>query len=183
MLNKVPKDCHYTYVFADIHRQNFQKEGAFYLDLWPLSGVTMAVFSPTMAAATMQTNYEIATSRPDMLQRFFKPIAGGPNMFDMAEPEWRPWRAVFSKGFNNEHFVSHLPGMIEETKIYAEILRGLAKKGEMFYLDLVTLRFMMDMIGKTLLFDFPGIFDDIELTTLGTLSLGPRKAIIPSRTA
>ena len=74
-------------------------------------------------------------------------------MFDMAEPEWRPWRAVLSKGFNNEHFVSHLPGMIKETKIYAETLRNFARKEEMFYLDLVSLRFMMDMIGKTLLFE------------------------------
>ena len=69
----------------------------------------------------------------------------------MPEPEWRPWRGVFTKGFNNEHFVSHLPGMIEETKTYAETLRKFAKTGEMFYLDPVTLRFMMDMIGKTLL--------------------------------
>jgi cytochrome P450 len=183
MLDKLPKGCYYTYVFADIHREHFQKEGAFYLDLWPLSGVTMAVFSPTIAAATTQTNYEIATSRPDMLQRFFKPIAGGLNMFDMAEPEWRPWRTVFSKGFNNEHFVSQLPGMIEETKIYAEILRGLAKKGEMFYLDLVTLRFMMDMIGKTLLFDLPGVLNDKELMKLGILNLELRKATIPLLTA
>ena len=76
-------------------------------------------------------------------------------MFDMSEPEWRPWRAVFTKGFNNEHFNSHLAGMIEEVKTYAETLRGLAGNGEMFYLDLVTLRFVMDMIGKTLLLDSP----------------------------
>jgi hypothetical protein len=73
--------------------------------------------------------------------------------------------------------------MIEETKIYAEILRGLAKKGEMFYLDLVTLRFMMDMIGKTLLFDLPGVLNDKELMKLGILNLELRKATIPLLTA
>ncbi len=71
---------------------------------------------------------------------------------------------MFSKGFNSEHFVSQLPKMIEETKICAESLRGLALKGEMFYLDLVTLRFMMDMIGKTLLFDLPIPLYDQDLT-------------------
>lgn len=176
MLDKLPKDCHYVHAFADIYREYFQNQGAFYLDLWPLSGIIIEVFSPTMAAAVLQTNYKIATSRPDMLPRFFKPIAGGPNMFDMAEPEWRPWRAVFSKGFNSEHFVSQLPGMIEETKIYVESLRDLALKGEMFYLDHVTLRFMMDMIGKTLLFDFPVAIDGQELMSTGIPNLELRRA-------
>jgi cytochrome P450 len=183
MLDKLPKDCHYVHAFADIYREHFHNQGAFYLDLWPLSGIIMEAFSPTMAAAVLQSNYEIATSRPDILPRFFKPIAGGPNMFDMAEPEWRPWRAVFSKGFNSEHFVSQLPGMIEETKVYAESLRDLALKGEMFYLDLVTLRFMMDMIGKTLLFDFPIPLYDQDLTKIGTPNLELRRATIRLLTA
>jgi cytochrome P450 len=160
VLDKLPRDSHYNDAFAEIYREQFQKEGVFYLDFWPVSGVIIAVFSPTAATAVLQTHYETATSRPDLLPRWFKPITGGASIFDMAEPEWRPWRAVFSKGFNNEHFVSHLPGMIEETKIYAETLRNLARKGEMFYLDLVTLRFMMDMIGKTLLFDLSAFVDD-----------------------
>ena len=155
------------YAFLDIYREHFQQGGSYYLDLWPLSPPLMLTFSPTTATAVMQTDYNIATSRPDMLDRFFKPIAGGPNMFDMAEPEWKPWRAIFSKGFNNEHFVSHLPGMIEETNVYAGILRGHAQKEEMFSLDLVSLRFMMDMIGRTLLFDFRTLLNREELTLVG----------------
>jgi len=80
MLDKNPKDAHYTYAFGDIHREHFEEQGAYYLDLWPLSGVILKVFSPSMATATMQTNYETATARPDLLPRWFKPIAGGPNM-------------------------------------------------------------------------------------------------------
>ncbi len=136
----------------------------------------MEVFSPTMGAAVLQTNYEIATSRPDFLPRFFKPIAGSPNMFDMAQPEWRPWRAVFSKGFNSNNFVSQLPGMIEEAKIYVKSLRDLALKGEMFYLDLVSLRFMMVMIGKTLLFGFPVALNGHEMMSTGTPNLELRRA-------
>lgn len=67
VLDKLPKDCHYVYAFADIYREHFQNQDAFYLDLWPLSGIIMEVFSPTMAAAALQTNYEIATSGPDIL--------------------------------------------------------------------------------------------------------------------
>ena len=50
--------------------------------------------------------------------------------------------------------------MIEEIKAYAETLRGFAKKGRLFYLDLVPLRFTMDMMEKTLLFDLSIVLVD-----------------------
>lgn len=118
VLDKLPRDAHYNYSFAEIYREQFQNKGVFYLDLWPMGGVTIPVSSSTAAIAVLQTHYDIATSRPELLPRLFKPITGGPSMFVLAEPEWRPWRAVFSKGFNNEHFVSHLPdicGNIEKS--------------------------------------------------------------------
>ena len=86
-----------------------------------------------------------------MLKRFFKPIAGGSNLFDMAEREWRPWRAVFSKGFSTEQVTSLVPHVLRETEVYKEKLRDLVRKKEMFYLDLVTLRFMSDVMGRTIL--------------------------------
>lgn len=46
----------------------------------------------------------------------------------------------------------------------------------MFYLDLVTLRFMMDMIGKTLLFEFPVALDGQGLMITGTPNLELRRA-------
>lgn len=72
-------------------------------------------------------------------------------MFDVDEVTWRPWRAVFNKGFNSEQINSLVPGMVQETLIYADALRGLAKKGEMVFLEPLTLRFTIDMIGKTIL--------------------------------
>jgi len=89
--------------------------------------------------------------KPYLLPRFFKPIAGGPNLFDMPEADWRPWRAIFSKGFSPEHFVSLVPGMVKETRVYAQNFRDLARKNKMFSLDTVSLRFMMDIIGRTIL--------------------------------
>jgi hypothetical protein len=67
--------------------------------------------------------------------------------------------------------------MTEEAKTYAETLRGLAGDGEIFYLDLVTLRFMMDMIRKTLLFDSPLISKPIKikLMKLEILNWGLKK--------
>ena len=89
--------------------------------------------------------------RPLLLPRFFRPICGGPSMFDMHEHEWKPWRSTFSKAFSAEHTLSLVAGMIDETMVYCENLRKCADRKEMFYLDLTTLRFTIDIIGKTIL--------------------------------
>jgi cytochrome P450 len=142
-------------MFGDIARKHFYSEGVFYLDLWPMSGLFLTVVSPTTAISVTQMNPNLSSERPALLRRFFMPITGGSNLFDLPEKEWKPWRAVFSKGFNNEHILSLVPGIVKETLVYAENLRSLARKGEMFYLDTTTLRFTMDVIGRTILCVLP----------------------------
>ncbi len=137
-------------MFGNIYQDHFEREGAFFIDLWPMSGLCFAVVSPHIANSVQQTS-KLSMQRPYLLPRFFKPIAGGPNLFDMREEEWKPWRAVFSKGFSTEHFLSLVPGMVKETLVYAQTFRDLAKKQEMFSLDSVSLRYMMDVIGRTIL--------------------------------
>ena len=138
-------------MFADIAREHFQAEGLFYIDLWPASGMMMIVTSPHVAAQAAQTNTKLCFDRASMLKRFFKPIAGGSNLFDMAEREWRPWRGMFNKGFSTEQVTSLVPHVLRETVVYKERLRGLARTKGMFHLDMVTLRFMMDVMGQTIL--------------------------------
>lgn len=41
--------------------------------------------------------------------------------------------------------------MVDETTVYCNTLRALALKKTMFYLDPTTLRFTIDVIGKTVL--------------------------------
>ena len=150
VMDALPKDAHYELAFGQIFRQYFTKEGAFYIDLWPLSELYLAVISPTAAIQAAQTS-GISCERPRLLERFFKPIAGGPNLFDLVEKDWRPWRVVFNKGFSTEHTISLVPAMITTTSIYSNTLRKLAQKGDMFSLDKITLRFTMDLVGKIIL--------------------------------
>ena len=42
--------------------------------------------------------------------------------------------------------------MIDETLVYSETLQKLSKEDRMFSLDLTTLRFTIDVIGKTILY-------------------------------
>ena len=151
MLDQLPKGAHYQYMMGDIAREHFIDEGAFYLDLWPMSGLFLVVISPGIGVQVTQSNAPLSLRRPLLLHRFFKPITGGLTLFDMPEEDWKPWRAVFNKGFSVEHVLSLVPGMVQETVIYADTLRSLAHKDEMVFLDIKTLRFTIDMIGRTIL--------------------------------
>ncbi|KAL8913216.1 MAG: hypothetical protein Q9171_001930 [Xanthocarpia ochracea] len=149
-LSKIPPSAHYQNALADIAREHFQHEGCYYIDMWPVSGILFIVVSPHVANQ-IHANPKMSMQRPPLLPRFFRPIAGGPNMFDMREHEWKPWRAVFSKAFSAEHILSLVPDMVDETMTYCETLESLAGQRKMFQLDLITLRFTIDVIGKTIL--------------------------------
>lgn len=73
-------------------------------------------------------------------------------MFDVNEAAWRPWRTVFNKGFHSDYISSLVPGITDEILVYIDTLRAAAKKDEMIYLEPITLRFMIDVIGKTILY-------------------------------
>ena len=150
-LEALPPKAHYQYALGDIGRDLFTKEGCYYIDAWPITGLIMVNFSPHIAPHVLQAG-TISMNRPSLLPRFFKPIAGGRNLFDLGEKEWRPWRAVFVKGFNTEHISSLIPGMVRETQAYCKILEDRASGGAVFSLDSTTLRFTMDLIGKTILY-------------------------------
>ncbi|TGO36222.1 hypothetical protein BHYA_0132g00310 [Botrytis hyacinthi] len=151
MSRRLSKDAHYQYMFGEIYRDHFESTGVYYMDLWPITGLFMCIHSPTTAISVTQTSTLIAARKFDLLPRFFKPIVGGPCLFDMPEESWRLWRAVFNKAFNNEHFQKLVPGMVKQIEVYKDILREHAKNGDMFYLDTTTLRFTMDLIGKTIM--------------------------------
>ena len=111
-------------------------------------GLFLVTASPAYAnQATQMTSSAI--EKPPVLQDFFQPIAGGPNLFTLPVPEWRHWRGVFNKGFSAEYTLSLIPGVTEVTKVFCNSLREHARKADVFLLDPLTLRFMMDLIGKT----------------------------------
>jgi len=161
LVDALPKAAHYQYALAEIAHKHFSKEGAYYLDLWPVSSLILVVTAPNTGIQVTQTNSNLSSERPEFLRRFFAPIAGGPNLFDLDEAEWKPWRSIFAKGFNTEYVLSLVPGMVNETRFYMQTLRNFAREDKMFYLDDVTLRFTMDLIGKTILY-VKLFFDDDE---------------------
>jgi cytochrome P450 len=151
-LDRLPEDAHYHYAPAEIGMEHFAENGAYYIDLWPMTGSTLIITSPKIGTQVTQTNPRLNCKRPKLLSRFFLPITGGPTMFDIDEAAWKPWRAVFNKGFHSDHINSLVPGIVEEVSVYANTLRAAAEGGNLIFLEPITLRFMMDIIGKTILY-------------------------------
>ena len=153
------------------------------MDLWPVSGLLFVNVSPHVANQ-IHVNPAISMQRPALLPRWFNPICGGPSLFDMREHEWKRWRGVFSKASNPEHTLSLVPSMVDETLVYCDNLKDMAEKGEIFKLDLLTLRFTIDVIGKTILFAdaSPTDMSRYRPTITGTQPLAPNSATTPSQT-
>jgi cytochrome P450 len=149
VLDRLPKDAHYQFAFATIAREELAAGGAFYMDLWPMSGLFLTVVSPNVATEITQTNPKLTSDRPKLLRRFLKPITGGLTIFDLDEKDWKPWRAVFNKGFHSERMYGLVPSMVEEIKVFATTLRQCAAKEEPCFLDPIASRFAIDMIGRT----------------------------------
>ncbi len=152
VLDTLPKDAHKNLTFGEMTRRFSGEPEILYVDLWPLGEPFLCVISPMMAHQATQTHPSLATERPLELLPWFHPIAGGPNLFDLPGKEWKPWRAVFNKGFSADHLLSLVPNMVQESLVYRETLRRHAREGDMFYLDPTTLRFTMDLIGRTVLY-------------------------------
>jgi cytochrome P450 len=147
----IPKKAHKTLMFSEIVRRYFPNEGCCYLDLWPFSYPFLMVMNPELATQATQTSPRTACERPLRLDDFFKPLAGGPNLFDLPEKDWKPWRTIFNKGFSENNVSALVPGMVEEAVEYRNTLAKLAGKGELVQLDPITLRFTIDFIGRTTL--------------------------------
>jgi cytochrome P450 len=142
-----PRDALKIYFFGEINRR-LSRGGACYLDLWPFAEPFLLITSPHLANQVV-SNTAIALEKPDALRKWFWPITGGISIFDAPAAEWKPLRALFNRAFSTKYMMALVPAMVEETQVYCEILREKAKKGDMFYMDPVNLRLMLDVIGRT----------------------------------
>jgi hypothetical protein len=89
--------------------------------------------------------------KPNALRVWTWSLSGGINLFDAPSEEWKPLRALFSRGFSANHLMNFVPSIVEETQVYCNILREHAKSDALFYLDTTNVKLMLDVIGRTAL--------------------------------
>lgn len=148
ILKQLPKDAQQPYAFKELSKNFANTDSLFYLDLWPFSNPLIVVSSPDLSIQACQQH---DLPKPSILDAFFRPLAGGDNLFTMNGAEWKRSRALFNPGFSANYLLRHISQIVEPTLVYVEILREQAHKGEVFSLDDMTLWFTMDVIGAVTL--------------------------------
>jgi cytochrome P450 len=147
LLSQLPKGAQQSYSFG-ILGHDFKESGLFYIDLWPFSFPLMVVNTPELAE---QICHEFDLDKPDTLLQFFWPITGGLSLFVMNGDQHKSSRALFTPGFSSNMIMKHTAHVVDEAEIYANILRDHARRNDIFSLDDVTCRYLMDVIGTVTL--------------------------------
>lgn len=147
--DKLPSDAHPFLTIGQLSRD--YPDGMVYLDMWPFSDAPLLICTSATAAIETAQKTAIGLKKPAPLEKWFHPIAGGPNLFTMHEDEWRTWRNIFNPGFSQAHIFKLVPDVVQEVKAYRDLLHDFAQKKDMFLLDDETLWFTLDMIGHTVL--------------------------------
>ena len=148
VFKKLPKDSQQSYAIGELSKNFVKSEFLFYLDLWPFSNLLIVVCSPALSIQACQQH---DLPKPHALNTFFRPLAGGDNLFTMNGIEWKRSRTIFNTSFNANYLLGQISHVIQPTSVYVEILRENALKGNVFSLDDVTLWFIMDVIGAVTL--------------------------------
>lgn len=144
IIARLPSDVHSFIRFSELAKEFL--DGNYYLDMWPF-------FRPLLICTSLKTavdatqNTALAIRKPDSIARWFYNIAGGPNLSNMKEREWKVWRNTFNPGFTQAHIFNLIPTIVQEALAYKELLSEYADQEVMFRLDEETLWFTMDMIG------------------------------------
>ncbi|KAK4182184.1 cytochrome P450 [Podospora australis] len=151
VLAKLPSDTQQPGAFEILCKSHEKKDGEslIYLDLWPFAADPLLVIcSPTLAVQACQDHDLL---RPEILHKFFDPLAGGDNLFTMNGPEWKRSRALFNPGFSSSYILQQFGQVVDEATVYASKLREHSRQGDLFSLDKMTCWYTMDIIGAVTL--------------------------------
>ncbi|WYZ34288.1 hypothetical protein EsH8_I_000564 [Colletotrichum jinshuiense] len=144
----LPPGVHANYVLAKLGEPF--KNGAYYLDTWPMADPMLMVLDPDMAH---QAVYHPITGsqKPPMLVGWFHPITGGPSQFDTNGRTWKHLHTLFNPSFSNQNITASVPIIVDNIATLTEKLRAKAAEGAMFRLEPLMLDLIIDIIGEVLL--------------------------------
>ncbi|KZL75765.1 cytochrome P450 71B25 [Colletotrichum tofieldiae] len=145
--DSLPPGVHANYVLSKLGEPF--KNGAFYIDTWPMADPMLMVFDPEMAHQTVY--HPVAGSvKPPMLVGWFHPITGGLSQFDTNGRPWKHLHSLFSPSFSNQNITAAVPVIVDNIVTFADRLRAQAAEGGMFRLEPLMLDLITDIIGEEL---------------------------------
>lgn len=144
----LPLDAHPHYIPGQIMRAMPELGPIFYLDAWPMAAPMLVVAS---AAGAYQITQEHSLPKYSVLRDFFYPLTGEYDLVTMEGDVWKRWRSIFNPGFSSSHLTTLIPGILEDTLTFCDILREHVQEGDMFPLEDSTTSLTVDVIGRVTL--------------------------------
>jgi cytochrome P450 len=145
IIGSLPPYAHGVYVGDQIRQRYPHLDSAFYLDNWPFATPILIVLKPDMMYQLTQENQ---IPKDKGVRKFLEPLTGKSDLVTLEDDAWKYWRAIFNPGFSSSHVSSLVPGMIEEIRVFKEILAKNAEEGGMMFLEEASLNLTIDIIGK-----------------------------------
>ena len=142
--NELPPDLH-PHNYAHCARIKYGLGDVFYMDFWPFLAPTLIISNPEIGQqAQLTPKHEIVTD-------YMYHLTGGKNLVSMHGAEWKTWRSIFNPGFSASHLMTLVPGIVDDSMVFCEILREHAEKGDVFRLEDLSTKLTVDIIGKVVL--------------------------------
>ena len=144
----LPADVH-GHILPDVMRKKFPDlPPVFGMDLWPASEQMIVCTSPE---ACFQFTQERSALKHPSLGRFLLPLMGTNNLISVEGQEWKFWRGIFNPGFSLSHLITLVPGIVQDTLTFCNVLEQHAKDGSLFQMEEATMRLTVDIIGRVVL--------------------------------
>ena len=148
IFKKLLKDSQQSYAFEKLSKNFVKSDFLFYLNLWFFNNFLIVVCSFVLSIQVCQ-QHDLPKSH--VLDTFFRSLTGSDNLFIMNDIEWKRFRTIFNIDFNANYLLRQISYIIQSISIYVEILRENVFKRNIFFLNDVTLWFIMNVIGTVIL--------------------------------
>ncbi|OLN91710.1 putative sterigmatocystin biosynthesis P450 monooxygenase stcS-like protein 6 [Colletotrichum chlorophyti] len=105
-----------------------------YVDVWPMGPPIILVVDPETAGQLIN---DPTLKRSQAAEELLTPPTDNLDLVRMEGEEWKTWRARFNPSLSNKNVLTLMPGMLEDVKIFCNIVRkraGTAASGAMFLL-------------------------------------------------
>lgn len=124
----------------------FGFKGLYYMDLYPFNEPMVLILDPEVASQVQNSpNF----FRHPFAVNFLRGMVGTKSIFSTQGEEWHRQRSWFAPAFSLSQILSLVPGMVEETLVFREILTRHAVSGEVFSMSEKTTRLAIDVIGRS----------------------------------
>ncbi|MCJ1247131.1 hypothetical protein MMC30_004342 [Trapelia coarctata] len=144
----IPNDVH-GHVYCRMLRRAYPDlPPNFYVDIWPFGEQMLMISDPTVAYQVAQ---ESSLPKFEYLKNYMTPLTGDKDLLTMEGKEWKTWRGIYNPGFAAAHLMTMVPGIVEDTQVFCDVMTKYAKAGGLFKLEEIFTRLTVDIIGRVIL--------------------------------